>query len=254
MTLDWPTDKPLIRVTFDDFIRLGPTAGKASSYVMDLQVENISEAAFPSSDLALVFYDKGNAIVGNATLYIGQRLEPHQKLKQQINFVALDKPVRLNLGVKDIALSQNHRTVARTVSMTVRSLPEGAEIDIDGQQLGVTPKVLRVPVGAHLLILTKAGYGKSDYPFEVRPEDSNGGSVEVELPVSSDILEMRDGSTITGDIENMSWESVRLMTGDKRVDYPRNLVKRIILVPRIVPEKSAQPTEAPKAETPKAVK
>jgi hypothetical protein len=141
-------------------------------------------------------------------------------------------------GIKDISVSQNHRIAAHAVLMTFRSLPEGANIQIDGQQLGLTPKVLRVPEGSHLLLLTKAGFDKAEYPFEVRAEDSNGGSVEVELPSSNDIIEMRDGSTVSGDIESVTWTAVRVLTGDKKVDYPRNLVKRIIFVQRQNQEKS----------------
>jgi hypothetical protein len=215
--------------------------------VIDLEVENIGETAFPNTDLTLVFYDKGNAIVGNGSLYLNQRLAPHQKIKQQITFEAVDKPVRVAFAAKDVSLSRDHHAVAHAVSMTFRSLPEGANIDIDGQKLGVTPKVLRVPEGSHLLVLTKAGYDKSDYPFEVRPDESNGGTVEVELPVSSDILEMRDGTTISGDIESITWETLRVASGDKKVDVPRNQVKRIILVQRQVPEKTPQAVEAPKA-------
>lgn len=236
--LPWPPDKPLIEVTFGDISLNGSWAGKASNYVVDVEIENISNGAFPTSDLTLVYYDKHDAIVGNVSLYIGQRLEPHQKMKQQISFTAVSKPARVAFGVKNIVFSENRRLAVHAVSMTFRSVPEGANIDIDGQKLGVTPKVLRVPEGSHLLLLTKAGYNKAEYPFEVRAEDSNGGSVEVELPSSNDIIEMRDGSAVSGDIESVTWETVRVMTGDKKIDIPRNLVKRIIFVQRQFSEKT----------------
>lgn len=243
MTLDWPAEKPVIRVTFDDFVLLGKTVGKASSYVVDLQVENISNAPFPSSDLVLIFYDAEKAIVGNSTLYLAERLAPGQKFKQQILIQAANKPATVAIKAKDVSLSSGHNAALHSVVMTIRSLPEGAEIHVDGTSLGVTPKALRVPEGSHLLTLSKPGYDKADYPFVVSPNESSGGTIEIELPSSNDIVELRDGSTLNGDVESMTWETVRIIVGGEHKEYPRNQIKRIVLVERIAPVAPPAPAE-----------
>lgn len=240
VVLTWPPEKPVIRVTFGEFLNHGTHGGKSTAYTADLEIENIGNEVFPASDLTLVFYDKENAIIGNSVLYIAQRLEPRQKIKQEVNFSAVGKAARVAFGVKDVAVSRDRSLAVRTVSMTVRSVPSGAVIDIDGVGAGLTPQILRVPVGSHVLRLSKPGYNDAEHPFEVRPEDANGGSIEVELPASNDILEMRDGSAVTGDVVDITWESVRVQVGEKEFDYPRNRVKRIILVQRQVPAKGSE--------------
>lgn len=253
LVLKWPNDaSPILQVTFGQF-SLTSTYQKNNFYAVDAEVENVTDKQFPQGGLSLIFYDAENAQIGTANLWIGEGLGPHLKLKQQISFSTNGKPTRIAFSMKDVALSANQKVAAHVVSMTFRSIPTGATIEIDGQPFGVAPKVLKVPEGSHTVVMTKAGYDKAEYAFEVRPTDGNGGYVEVELPTSNDILEMRDGSTVGGDVESITWETVKIIVADKPIEYPRNLVKRITLVQRQVKAVVPPPTPAPAtAATPAA--
>jgi len=47
---------------------------------------------------------------------------------------------------------------ARTISITVNSVPQGAVFKLDGKEIGTTPKVVQVSVGQHQLEFAKEGF------------------------------------------------------------------------------------------------
>jgi hypothetical protein len=59
--------------------------------------------------------------------------------------------------------------------------------------------------------------------------------------LAHDTIEMRDGTTLTGDIESMSASSVVVRVAGKIQSLDRNLVKRILLVQRETPVEASNP-------------
>lgn len=235
LVLGWPKDKPALQITLDTFQDMG-APGKTKYYRTDAQIENLTDKPFPASTLALVFFDAENVQIGETSIYIGPALAARQKMRRELAFNTAGKPVRLELrGPTDVALSADRMLAVHAVSVSIRSSPSGANIEVDGRPYGVTPKILKFPVGSHTLVLTKAGFDRSEFPFEVSETDGSGGSIDVELPASNDILELRDGTSLGGDLESMTWDSVTLLVGGKPVSYPRNEIKRILLVKRTHP-------------------
>ena len=125
---------------------------------------------------------------------------------------------------------------ARTVSITVNSVPQGAELKVDGSAAGSTPKIVQVGPGHHVLEFSKQGFNSGHYPLEIGPDDTSGGSVSYELGTAAhDTLELRDGTVLTGDIESMSATEISVRSGGKLQQVERNQVKRILLVEREPP-------------------
>lgn len=117
--------------------------------------------------------------------------------------------------------------------MTVNSVPQGAALKIDGAEAGVTPKIIQVTPGKHLLEFTKDGFGAGHFPLEITPDDVSGGSVSYELGTSThDTIELRDGSVLSGDVESVSATEVVVKIGGNVQRLSRNQVKRIGLVSR----------------------
>lgn len=81
-----------------------------------------------------------------------------------------------------------------TGKLTVDSTPPGAAISLRGKPLGVTPlsDAPAVPVGRHLLLLSKAGYESTGVFADVTKE---GASVKPELKAAPGYTEVRDGAT-----------------------------------------------------------
>jgi hypothetical protein len=121
----------------------------------------------------------------------------------------------------------------KTISITVNSIPQGAEVKIDGTGAGTTPKIVQVAPGKHILEFTKEGFNSGHFPLEVTPDDASGGSVSYELGTSAhDTVELRDGSVLSGDVESVSATEVTVRIAGTLQHLSRNQVKRIGLIER----------------------
>ena len=99
-------------------------------------------------------------------------------------------------------------------------------------------------IGTDTLEFNKEGYAAGSTPLEVSADELPGGSVSFELGgLSQDTIELRDGTTVLGDVMSMSLASVVVRIDGKEQKYDRNLVKKIMLVERIT-------TEQPPAKQP----
>ncbi len=56
------------------------------------------------------------------------------------------------------AAGSNPGQPAATSSLSVTSTPAGADIEVDGQLVGMTPSVLQLGLGEHTIVLHKAGF------------------------------------------------------------------------------------------------
>jgi hypothetical protein len=121
----------------------------------------------------------------------------------------------------------------RTLSITINSVPQGAVVKLDGNELGTTPKIAEVSIGKHMLEFTKEGYNAGKFPLEMGPRDGNSGSVSYELGTSAhDTIELRDGSVLSGDLVSIDATQVQIRIGGNTQSYDRNQIKRISLTQR----------------------
>jgi len=106
-------------------------------------------------------------------------------------------------------------------------------LKVDGTEAGVTPKIIQVSPGKHMLEFSKDGFNSGHFPLEVTADDAPGGSVSYELGTSAhDTVELRDGSVLIGDVESVSATEVLVRIGGNVQHHSRNQVKRIGLVHR----------------------
>jgi hypothetical protein len=124
----------------------------------------------------------------------------------------------------------------KTISITVNSVPQGAELKVDGTLAGTTPKIVQVTPGKHVLAFSKEGFNSGTFPLETTPNDVSGGSVSYELGTSAhDTLELRDGSVLSGDVQSMSATEALIRIGGTVQHLSRNQVKRIVSITREPP-------------------
>ncbi|HEY2455901.1 MAG TPA: PEGA domain-containing protein [Candidatus Acidoferrum sp.] len=230
--LVWPaTGQPVVRFSLGKFKEIGNT-GKLHSYSIDVTAENLWGKRISQADFSLYLFDKDKVRIGDAWLSISD-VAPGQVLKFQIMAQTSGTPVSTVLSPRVLPVELQPLAPLKKISMTVNSVPQGANVRLDDTEVGVTPKIIQVLPGKHTLEFTKDGFNTGHFPLEITPEDVSGGSVSYELGVSAhDTVELRDGTVISGDVESVSATEVLVRLGGTVQRFNRNQVKRIGLVPR----------------------
>ena len=228
----WPASgPPVVRFTFGKF-RESSSAGKQHSYNIDVTAENLWGKKISRADFSLYLFDKDKVRIGEGFISISD-VAPAQVLKFQIFAQASGTPVATALAPRSLPSELQSYLPPKTISVTVNSVPQGATVKIDGTEAGVTPKIIQVEPGKHMLEFSKEGFNSGHFPLEVTPDDASGGSVSYELGSSAhDTIELRDGSVLSADVESVSATEVLVRIGGNLQRFDRNQVKRIGLVPR----------------------
>jgi len=240
-TLVWPeSGKPVLRFSFFKFKELGSVATERT-YVTDTTVENLSSKPIPNECFALYLYNKSKVRIGEGWITLSN-VGPGQTVKFQTTIEASGTPVSLSV----LEATQ----VPRTVSLTVNSVPQGAGLKVDGNEVGTTPRIVNVGMGQHILEFSKDGFNAGRFPLEIGLNDVSGGSVSYELGTSSfDTVELRDGSLLSGDLISVSGMDVSIRIGGSTQHIDRNKIKRVMFVERDVPLSDLQqPPTSPRSQ------
>ena len=231
----WPASgQPVVRFSFGKFRESG-SSGKQHSYSIDVTAENLWGKKISRADFSLYLFDKDKIRIGEGWISISD-VAPAQVLKFQIFAQASGIPVSTVLAPRSLPSELQSYLPPKAISMTVNSVPQGATLKVDGTEAGVTPKIIQVAPGKHMLEFSKDGFAAGHFPLEITTDDASGGSVSYELGASThDTIELRDGSVLSGDVESVSATEVLVRVGGNVQRFNRNQVKRIGLVPRETP-------------------
>lgn len=220
VTLSYPTDKPSFKITLSQPQQSG-LVNAQTIYTSAVTAQNVSDQPEPRSLFTIFINDKDGVRIGRALLRLPE-IRPGQSERAQLQFSAAGMPAGAAL------------LLGKTVPLNVISVPPQADLKIDGQPVGATPRVFDFTIGLHTIGLSKEGYVSTSWPLEVNGDELPGGGITFELGgQSQDELLMRDGTSALGDVLSMSMTSVtfRVEGKDRKID--RNLVKKIILVERM---------------------
>jgi hypothetical protein len=72
-----------------------------------------------------------------------------------------------NKAMSDPSGRQDQQMVAGVGIVLVSSDPDGAEIFLDGRNVGMTPAELTIPSGNHMIVLKLKQHSEFDYPIEI---------------------------------------------------------------------------------------
>ena len=228
----WPEQgSTVLRFTFTKFKEVG-SLGSQHTYVTDTTAENLWSKKISDANFALYLFDKNKVRIGEATLTVSN-IAPGETIKFQTTIASSGPPASLSVVARYVPKELGPLAPAKTVSITVNTIPQGADAKLDGEEVGTTPKIVRVPVGKHLLEFTKEGFNQGKFPFEIGPDDASGGSISFELGTAAhDTIELRDGSVLSGDLVSVSGMEVVVRVGGSDQHVDRNMIKRILLVER----------------------
>jgi hypothetical protein len=228
----WPASgQPVLRFSFGKF-KESSSSGKQHSYNIDVTAENLWGKKISKADFSLYLFDKDKVRIGEGYISISD-VAPAQVLKFQIFAQTTGTPVATVLAPRSLPAELQSYLPPKTISVTVNSVPQGAAVKLDGTDAGVTPKIVQVAPGKHMLEFSKDGFNSGHFPLEITPDDASGGSVSYELGASAhDTIELRDGSVLSADVESVSATEVLVRIGGNVQRFNRNQVKRIGLVAR----------------------
>ena len=227
ITVSWPTaDKPSLKLTFDKFVQSGIVNGEGI-FVSEVTAQNVSDQGMPRSVFTVFITDQNGIRIGRARLQLPE-IAPYRSQKAQVQFSATGTPAGVSL------------LAGKTIPLKVVSVPPGATFKVDGEDQGVTPKLVDFTIGTHTIEFSKEGFATGSTPLDVGADELPGGSVSFELGgLSQDTVELRDGTTVLADVMSVSLSSVTLRVDGKEQKYDRNQVKKIILVERITTQQPA---------------
>jgi len=234
----WPNSgTPVLRFTFSKFKEIG-SMGTQRTFVTDIIAENLSAKLIPTQKFSVYVLDKKQVRIGEAWMEV-DNLGPSQSAKFQISFNASGVPATVSV------LSSSD--IPRKVSLTVNSVPQGADLKVDGIDSGMTPKLISVGIGKHQLGFSKEGFNAGTFPLEIGPDDVSGGSVSYELGAAQyDTIILRDGSVLNGDLDSISGMDVVVRIGGSLQHFNRNQIKQIVIVEREPPSADQLPPPEPK--------
>lgn len=235
-TIDWPpTGTPVVRFIFGKFKAL-PGMGNLHGYVMDTTAENLSQRVIPSARFSVYLFDKNKVRIGEDTIGLSN-VGPGETVKFETTVTTSGAPVSVSIE----AITQT----TRPITLTVNSSPQGATLKVDGNEVGVTPRLINVGPGKHTLVFLKDGFTAGTFPLEISPNDVSGGTVSFELGASAfDSIELRDGSVLNGDLVSVSGMDIEIRVGGVIQHIDRNKIKRVLLVERQAPAAEIPPPAA----------
>jgi len=102
-------------------------------------------------------------------------------------------------------------------------------VKVDSQESGVTPAVVPIVPGKHVIEFSKEGYATVSAPVDVEANSMPAG-VSIEMnPLSVDTVVLRDGTVLLGNVTSMSATAVSVNVKGASKQVERSHVARIVL-------------------------
>ncbi|HTR22699.1 MAG TPA: PEGA domain-containing protein [Terriglobales bacterium] len=230
--ITWPqTGSPIVRISLGKAKELSSISSQRN-YVIETTAENLWDKKIPRMGFNLYIYDKNKVRIGDAWITL-ENVTPGQTVKFETTIHTVGVPVSFELIPNSLPAELQPLAPPRKITITVNSVPQGANLSVDGEPAGTTPKLVQLAVGKHSLEFTKEGFNHGKFPVEIGPDDASGGSVSYELgSAAHDTIELRDGSVTSGDLVSVSGMQVQIRIGGNTQTFDRNQIKRISLTER----------------------
>jgi hypothetical protein len=230
-TSEWPTDNPILRFSVTKFREIGAFGGQ-KNFAVEAEITNLGQKKISHATFNFFLFDKNKVRIGQGYIDLAN-MASGETIKTVINAMTMGSPQTLSVAPQYLPPELAGVAPPKQISMTVYSVPSGAKIKVDGSDAGVTPMALKLLAGSHNLEFSKEGFSNGTFPLVVTPDQLSGGSVTFELgSAAHDTVELRDGTVMTGDLQSVTATDVVLMVGGQPRMFPRNQVKRIVLIER----------------------
>src|SRR4051812_25590818 len=203
--LTWPKEgkEPLLRFTVGKLRQIS-SVSRQTDYLGEALAENLGNKPIPSASFYLYLLDKNDKRVGEGYLEV-TNLAAGQKAKVPLSVHSMGSYVRMELQPQHLPSDEPMK-----MKMSVTSVPSGASVKLDAQESGVTPQVLSLTPGKHILEFNKEGYTTESTPLEIA-DNAMPGSVNVEMnPLTIDTVVLRDGTILVGNVTSVTASGVAM--------------------------------------------
>jgi hypothetical protein len=226
----WPNPaNPVVSFTLGKLHAL-QSVDHQQAYSVDTQVQNLWGKPIPQAIFALYLFDRKNVRVGEGVITISN-LAPGDTARFPTSIMASGEAVSMKLEPQSLPDELESLLPHKSIFVFVNSVPQGAHFTLDGRDAGTTPQPTDVTVGTHILEFDKEGFNRGKYLFSVGPDDS-GSNLSYELTAATqthDTIEMRDGTTVNGELQWISATDVVIKVDGKTQTLDRAQVRRITL-------------------------
>ena len=222
--LAWPPDgkDAILRFTVGKLRQVNSASGQ-NDLLGEALAENLSSKTIPSASFYLYLLDKSGKRVGEGYLEV-TNLAAGQKAKIPVTAHAMGSYATMQLQAQHLPSDEPMK-----VKMHVNSVPPGASIKVDSQDAGLTPQVVPIAPGKHVLEFSKEGYATSSAPVNI-VENSMPGSVDIDLkPLILDTVVLRDGTVLLGNLTSVTASAVNVTVKGRSTQLARSGVARIVL-------------------------
>ena len=246
--MEWPDNgSPALRFTFNPLQEFGSYKNQ-KTYTSEVSAKNLWSKVIDHAEFVVLVFDAEQARVGEGYIRIAS-LAPGETSKFAVTFSTIGVPTRMRLEPRDVPAELGPPKPPHMISLTVYSVPPGAQLKVDGKEAGNTPIMIQLGDGQHVFELSKEGFAAGRYVHNIGPNDVSGGNITVELAgLNHDMVELRDGSTIIGDVQSVTATSVIVTVGGEDRKLERNHVQKILLIQR---EPARSSPEATKKASPR---
>jgi hypothetical protein len=211
----------MLRFTLGKLRQVNSASGQ-TDYLGEAVAENLSTKAIPSASFYLYLLNKNGSRVGEGYLEV-TNLAAGEKTKIPVSVHAMGSFARMELKPQHLPSDEPMK-----IKMSITSVPSGASLKLDAQESGVTPQILPVAPGKHMLEFSKEGYVGASTPLEIA-ENAPPGSVQIELsPLTLDTLVLRDGTVVLGNVLSVTSTSVSINVKGKSTRLERSRVARVV--------------------------
>ncbi len=220
--LSWPASgDAVLRFTIGKLRQIGSVSGQ-TDYLGEALAENVGAKAIPHASFYLYLLDKNGKRVGEGYVEV-TNLAAGQKAKIPVSVHAMGSYVRMELQPQHLPSDEPMK-----IKTSITSVPSGASLKVDSKESGVTPQVLAISPGKHVLEFSKEGYESASTPLEIA-ENAMPGSVNLELvPSTTDTVVLRDGTVLTGNVTSVTGTGVSINVKGKPTKLERNRVARVV--------------------------
>jgi hypothetical protein len=222
--LTWPASgkDTMLRFTLGKLHQITSVSGQ-NDYLGEALAENQSTTAIPSASFYLYLLDKNGKRVGEGYLEV-TNLAAGQRAKIPVTAHAMGSFVSMELQPQHLPSDEPMK-----IRMSISSVPAGASVKLDAQDSGVTPEMLRIAPGKHVLEFSKEGYVTASTPVEIAV-NALPGSVELELnPLTLDTVVLSDETVLMGNLISVNGTGVNITVKGKPMNLARSRVARIVL-------------------------
>jgi hypothetical protein len=221
--LTWPSDGSPVVLRFTvGKLRQVSSISSQSDLLGEALAESLGTKAIPTASFYLYLLDKNGKRVGEGYLEV-TNLAPGQQAKIPVSVHTLGAFAKMELQPQHLPTDEPMK-----IKMSITSVPSGASLKLDSQEAGVTPQLLSVAPGKHVVEFSKEGYATESTPLEV-VENAPPGTLNLELnPLKLDTVVLRDGTVLTGTLISVTGTAVAISAKGKTTRLERSRVARVV--------------------------